>query len=247
MRGLSGKVVVVTHTNLYYRDQIQKFNEKYPDIQVEHVAIRPSEFAPKVITEQQNGIHGYDLWISPTSNMVEIVVPAGGFEKLTPYLVTPDVTEPTNYRGGKLLWATEEPYILLTDRKISAVADILPLLEKVLKVSKNLLIIAEDVDGEALATLAVNKLRGTLNVVAVKAPGFGDRRKENLGDLAALTGGTLLCQHLVQSVRPVSTRPARASAGVRKKRVRLPERLRCRDQQQSKQKNFYDTYDHEYY
>jgi len=108
-----GKVVVVTHTNLYYRDQIQKFNEKYPEIQVEHVAIRPSEFAPKLITEQQNGIYGYDLWISPTSNMVEIVVPAGGFEKLTPYLITPDVTEPTNYRGGKVLWATEEPYVLL--------------------------------------------------------------------------------------------------------------------------------------
>ncbi len=68
-------------------------------------------------------------------------------------------------------------------------ADILPMLERVLQVSKNLLIIAEDVDGEALATLAVNKLRGTINVVAVKAPGFGDRRKDNLGDLAALTGG----------------------------------------------------------
>src|SRR5687767_262735 len=75
-----GKVTIVTHTNLYHREQIAKFQERYPEIQVEHVPIRPSEFAPKVITEQQNGIFGYDLWISPTSNMVEVVLPTGGFE-----------------------------------------------------------------------------------------------------------------------------------------------------------------------
>ncbi|MCC7107248.1 MAG: chaperonin GroEL [Chloroflexi bacterium] len=88
----------------------------------------------------------------------------------------------------------EEPYILITDKKVSAIADILPVLERFLQVSKNLLIISEDVDGEALGTLVVNKLRGTINVLAVKAPGFGDRRKAMLEDIAILTGGQVLTE-----------------------------------------------------
>jgi len=108
-----GKVVVVTHTNLYYQKVVQAFAEKYPDIQIEQVAQRPSEFTPKLITEQQNGIHGYDVWVSPTSNMVETVVPAGGFENMTPFLVQPEVTDPKNYRTGKLLYATTAPYVLM--------------------------------------------------------------------------------------------------------------------------------------
>ncbi len=88
----------------------------------------------------------------------------------------------------------EDAYILITDKKISAIADLLPFLENFIKVSKNLVIVADEIDGEALATLVVNKLRGTFNILAVKAPGFGDRRKAILDDIAVLTGGTVISE-----------------------------------------------------
>ena len=88
----------------------------------------------------------------------------------------------------------EDAYILITDKKISAITDILPVLEKLVQVSKNLVIVGEDIDGEALATLVVNKLRGTLNILGVKAPGFGDRRKAMLEDIAILTGGNVITE-----------------------------------------------------
>ena len=86
----------------------------------------------------------------------------------------------------------ENPYILITDKKISTMKELLPLLEKTVQTSKPLLIIAEDLDGEALATLVLNKIRGTLNVIGVKAPAFGDRRKAMLEDIAVLTGGQVI-------------------------------------------------------
>ncbi len=114
---------------------------------------------------------------------------------ISPYFVTnPDRMQAT----------IEDPYILLTDKKISAVSDILPALEKILQVSKNLVIIAEDIDGEALATLVVNKLRGTINCLSVKAPGFGDRRKAMLEDMAILTGGTVISEEVGRKLDSVT-------------------------------------------
>ena len=98
----------------------------------------------------------------------------------------------------------ENPYILITDKKISSMKELLPTLEKVVQTSRPLVIIAEDIEGEALTTLVVNKLRGSLNVAAVKAPGFGDRRKEMLKDLATLTGGQLIAEELGMSLETVT-------------------------------------------
>jgi chaperonin GroEL len=106
---------------------------------------------------------------------------------LSPYFVT----DPE-----KMVVSLEDPYILINEKKISTMKDLLPILEQVAKMGKPLMIIAEDVDGEALATLVVNKLRGTLNVAAVKAPGFGDRRKAMLEDIAVLTGGQVVSEDL---------------------------------------------------
>lgn len=96
----------------------------------------------------------------------------------------------------KMVANLDNPYLLITDKKISNIQEILPLLEEVLKTNRPLLIVADDVDGEALPTLVLNKIRGTFNVVAVKAPGFGDRRKAQLEDLAILTGGTVITEEL---------------------------------------------------
>ncbi len=114
---------------------------------------------------------------------------------ISPYFVTnPDRMEAE----------IEDPLILITDKKLSSIQELLPLLEKIVSQSKNLLIIASDVDGEALATLAVNKLRGTMNVLAVKAPGFGDRQKDNLGDLATLTGAQVISEEIGRTLDSVT-------------------------------------------
>ena len=126
---------------------------------------------------------------SKTAETYSEVVEGMMFDRgyITPYMVTD--TE-------KMEAVIDDAYILITDKKISVISDILPLLEQLVQAGKKLFIIAEDVEGEALSTLIVNRLRGTLNVVCVKAPGFGDRRKEMLQDIAVLTGGTVVSEEV---------------------------------------------------
>ncbi len=114
---------------------------------------------------------------------------------ISPYMVTD---------ADKMEAVLKDPYILITDRKISAIADILPILEEVVKQGKELMIISEDLDGEALATIVVNKLRGTFRALAVKAPGFGDRRKAMLEDIAILTGGTVISEEMGRKLDSVT-------------------------------------------
>ena len=126
---------------------------------------------------------------SKTAETYSEVVEGMMFDRgyITPYMVTDT---------DKMEALIDDAYILITDKKISVISDILPLLEQVVQSGKKLLIIAEDVEGDALSTLIVNRLRGTLNVVCVKAPGFGDRRKEMLQDIAILTGGQVISEEL---------------------------------------------------
>ncbi len=114
---------------------------------------------------------------------------------ISPYFVT---------NAEQMKVELEDPYILITDKKISALNDILPALEKIVQTSKNIVMIAEDIEGEPLATLVVNKLRGTLSPLAIKAPGFGDRRKEMLRDIATITGGTVISEEIGRKLDSVT-------------------------------------------
>ena len=114
---------------------------------------------------------------------------------ISPYFVT---------NQERMVAEIDDPYILITDKKLSSIQELLPALEKILQVGKNLVLIGEDVEGEALATVVVNKLRGTLNILAVKAPGFGDRRKEMLRDMAILTGAQVISEEVGRKLDSVN-------------------------------------------
>ena len=150
------------------------------------------EFIGKLIAEAMEKVSAdgvITIEESKTAETYSEVVEGMMFDRgyITPYMV-PD-TE-------KMEAVVDDAYILITDKKISVISDILPILEQLVQSGKKLVIIAEDVEGEALSTLIVNRLRGTLNVVCVKAPGFGDRRKEMLQDIAILTGGQVISEEL---------------------------------------------------
>ena len=150
------------------------------------------EFIGKLIAEAMEKVSAdgvITIEKSKTAETYSEVVEGMMFDRgyITPYMVTD--TE-------KMEAVVDDAYILITDKKISVISDILPILEQLVQSGKKLVIIAEDVEGEALSTLIVNRLRGTLNVVCVKAPGFGDRRKEMLQDIAILTGGQVISEEL---------------------------------------------------
>ena len=150
------------------------------------------EFIGKLIAEAMEKVSAdgvITIEESKTAETYSEVVEGMMFDRgyITPYMVTD--TE-------KMEAVVDDAYILITDKKISVISDILPILEQLVQSGKKLVIIAEDVEGEALSTLIVNRLRGTLNVVCVKAPGFGDRRKEMLQDIAILTGGQVISKEL---------------------------------------------------
>jgi len=150
------------------------------------------EFIGKLIAEAMEKVSAdgvITIEESKTAETYSEVVEGMMFDRgyITPYMVTD---------AEKMEAVVDDAYILITDKKISVIADILPLLEQLVQSGKKLVIVAEDVEGEALSTLIVNRLRGTLNVVCVKAPGFGDRRKEMLQDIAILTGGQVISEEL---------------------------------------------------
>ncbi|MBF1355249.1 MAG: chaperonin GroEL [Mogibacterium diversum] len=187
-KGISGAVEVAVE---YLKNSAVKVDDKESVAQVASVSAGDREIG-ELISEAMEKV-GTDGVITveesrslgTTLDVVEGMQFDRGY--LSPYMAA---------NSEKMEAVLDNPYILLTDKKISNIQDLVPLLEDIMKSGKKLLIVADDVDGEALATLVVNKLRGTLDVVAVKAPGFGDRRKAMMEDIAILTGGTVISEEL---------------------------------------------------
>jgi len=177
----------------------KKISNKEEKVQVATIAAQDEEIG-KIIAEamEKVGDQGVITVDESKGNEIELDYKEGmQFDKgyASPYFVSdPD----------KMEALVEDPYILLTDGKISSMQNLLPMLENLMKVSKNLVIIADDIEGEALATLVLNKLRGVLNILAVKAPAFGDRRKEMLQDISILTGATLISEDMGRKLESVS-------------------------------------------
>ena len=187
-RGIDKAVAVVVES---LRAQSQEVGEDYAKIeQVGTISANNDSYIGKLIADAMSKVKkdGVITVEEAKGTETEVKVVEGmQFDRgyISPYFMT---------NGDKMEAVLDTPYILATDKKISTMKDILPILEPIAREGKSLLIIAEDVDGEALTTLVVNKLRGTLKIAAVKAPGFGDRRKEMLQDIAILTGGMLISE-----------------------------------------------------
>ena len=187
-RGIDKAVAAVVE-NL--REQSQEVGEDYAKIeQVGTISANNDNYIGKLIADAMSKVKkdGVITVEEAKGTETEVKVVEGmQFDRgyISPYFMT---------NGDKMEAVLDNPYLLITDKKISTMKDLLPVLEPIAREGKSLLIVAEDVDGEALTTLVVNKLRGTLKIAAVKAPGFGDRRKEMLQDIAVLTGGMVISE-----------------------------------------------------
>ena len=187
-RGIDKAVAAVVES---LREQSQEVGEDYAKIeQVGTISANNDNYIGKLIADAMSKVKkdGVITVEEAKGTETEVKVVEGmQFDRgyVSPYFMT---------NGDKMEAVLDTPYILLTDKKVSTMKDLLPVLEPIAREGKSLLIVAEDVDGEALTTLVVNKLRGTLKIAAVKAPGFGDRRKEMLQDIAVLTGGVVISE-----------------------------------------------------
>ena len=187
-RGIDKAVAAVVDS---LRAQSQEVGEDYAKIeQVGTISANNDNYIGKLIADAMSKVKkdGVITVEEAKGTETEVKVVEGmQFDRgyISPYFMT---------NGDKMEAVLDTPYVLLTDKKVSTMKDLLPILEPIAREGKSLLIIAEDVDGEALTTLVVNKLRGTLKIAAVKAPGFGDRRKEMLQDIAILTGGMVISE-----------------------------------------------------
>ena len=187
-RGIDKAVAAVVES---LREQSQEVGEDYAKIeQVGTISANNDNYIGKLIADAMSKVKkdGVITVEEAKGTETEVKVVEGmQFDRgyISPYFMT---------NGDKMEAVLDTPYILITDKKVSTMKDLLPILEPIAREGKSLLIVAEDVDGEALTTLVVNKLRGTLKIAAVKAPGFGDRRKEMLQDIAILTGGMVISE-----------------------------------------------------
>ena len=187
-RGIDKAVAAVVE---YLREISQEVGEDYAKIeQVGTISANNDGYIGKLIADAMSKVKkdGVITVEEAKGTETEVKVVEGmQFDRgyISPYFMT---------NGDKMEAVLDNPYILVTDKKISTMKDLLPILEPIAREGKSLLIVAEDIDGEALTTLVVNKLRGTLKIAAVKAPGFGDRRKEMLQDIAVLTGGLVVSE-----------------------------------------------------
>ncbi len=187
-RGIDKAVAAVVES---LRAQSQEVGEDYAKIeQVGTISANNDNYIGKLIADAMSKVKkdGVITVEEAKGTETEVKVVEGmQFDRgyISPYFMT---------NGDKMEAVLDNPYILITDKKVSTMKDLLPVLEPIAREGKSLLIVAEDVDGEALTTLVVNKLRGTLKIAAVKAPGFGDRRKEMLQDIAVLTGGMVISE-----------------------------------------------------